>query len=102
MQGDSAKENKPGFPANQLYLHGFLSFFETAWDQPKQALGGEGGIRTPGTLTSTSHFECDAIDHSATSPHWSRAVHSAAFAFCQYLFAGLLTQKPKLLEAAPK
>ena len=38
----------------------------------KQALikehGGEGGIRTPGTLASTSHFECDAIDHSATSP----------------------------------
>ena len=30
--------------------------------------GGEGGIRTPGTLASTSHFECDAIDHSATSP----------------------------------
>jgi hypothetical protein len=31
--------------------------------------GGEGGIRTPGTLARTSHFECDAIDHSATSPH---------------------------------
>jgi hypothetical protein len=24
--------------------------------------GGEGGIRTPGTVTRTSHFECDAID----------------------------------------
>jgi hypothetical protein len=33
-----------------------------------QLSGGEGGIRTPGTLASTSHFECDAIDHSATSP----------------------------------
>ena len=32
--------------------------------------GGEGGIRTPGTLARTSHFECDAIDHSATSPHF--------------------------------
>src|SRR4029079_18870908 len=31
-------------------------------------LGGEGGIRTPGTLASTPHFECGAIDHSATSP----------------------------------
>ena len=30
--------------------------------------GGEGGIRTPGTVARTSHFECDAIDHSATSP----------------------------------
>jgi hypothetical protein len=31
-------------------------------------IGGEGGIRTPGTLASTPHFECGAIDHSATSP----------------------------------
>jgi hypothetical protein len=34
----------------------------------KKKIGGEGGIRTPGTLARTSHFECDAIDHSATSP----------------------------------
>src|SRR3954451_18505404 len=33
--------------------------------------GGEGGIRTPGTVARTPHFECGAIDHSATSP-WSR------------------------------
>src|SRR5262245_22365131 len=32
------------------------------------AHGGEGGIRTPGTLASTPHFECGAINHSATSP----------------------------------
>src|ERR1700734_785426 len=31
-------------------------------------VGGEGGIRTPGTLARTPHFECGAIDHSATSP----------------------------------
>jgi Malate/L-lactate dehydrogenase len=31
--------------------------------------GGEGGIRTPGTFARTPHFECGAIDHSATSPH---------------------------------
>lgn len=31
-------------------------------------IGGEGGIRTPGTVTRTPHFECGAIDHSATSP----------------------------------
>src|SRR6204780_1657650 len=30
--------------------------------------GGEGGIRTPGALARTPHFECGAIDHSATSP----------------------------------
>ncbi len=26
------------------------------------------GFRTPGTLARTPHFECGAIDHSATSP----------------------------------
>ena len=40
--------------------------------------GGEGGIRTPGTLARTSHFECDAIDHSATSPHALKPVVAPA------------------------
>ena len=31
-------------------------------------VGGEGGIRTHGTLAGTPHFECGAFDHSATSP----------------------------------
>ena len=30
--------------------------------------GGEGGIRTPGTLKRTIDFESTALDHSATSP----------------------------------
>src|ERR1700738_3002019 len=30
--------------------------------------GGEGGIRTPDRLAPMPHFECGAIDHSATSP----------------------------------
>lgn len=30
--------------------------------------GGEGGIRTLGTVAGTPHFECGAFDHSATSP----------------------------------
>ena len=30
--------------------------------------GGEGGIRTHGTVTRTPHFECGAFDLSATSP----------------------------------
>jgi hypothetical protein len=34
--------------------------------------GGEGGIRTHGTVARTPHFECGAFDHSATSPHGSR------------------------------
>jgi hypothetical protein len=36
--------------------------------------GGEGGIRTPDTVTRMPHFECGAFNHSATSPsHISRA-----------------------------
>jgi hypothetical protein len=30
--------------------------------------GGEGEIRTPGALSSTSAFEAGAFNHSATSP----------------------------------
>src|SRR5271167_3515861 len=30
--------------------------------------GGEGGIRTPDTLTGMPHFECGGINHSPTSP----------------------------------
>ena len=31
-------------------------------------VGGEGGIRTPGTRTRTIDFESTALNHSATSP----------------------------------
>src|SRR5262249_16621843 len=34
--------------------------------------GGEGGIRTPDTVTRMPHFECGAFNHSATSP-WPRS-----------------------------
>jgi hypothetical protein len=40
--------------------------------------GGEGGIRTPGTLARTPHFECGAIDHSATSPGATASLKTAA------------------------
>ena len=30
--------------------------------------GGWGGIRTPGTVARTPHFECGAFNHSATHP----------------------------------
>ena len=29
---------------------------------------GEGGIRTPGTVSGTQHFQCCTIGHSVTSP----------------------------------
>jgi hypothetical protein len=36
--------------------------------QDKKSNGGEGGIRTPGTLSGTPVFKTGAINHSATSP----------------------------------
>jgi predicted SnoaL-like aldol condensation-catalyzing enzyme len=42
---------------------------ERSADVRKRRLtGGEGGIRTPDRLAPMPHFECGAIDHSATSP----------------------------------
>jgi hypothetical protein len=41
-------------------------------DNPEN-VGGEGGIRTPGTLSGTPVFKTGAINHSATSPATSRA-----------------------------
>src|SRR5215831_17472295 len=38
-----------------------------------KVVGGEGGIRTPDTVARMPHFECGAIDHSATSPWPGRA-----------------------------
>ena len=37
--------------------------------------GGEGGIRTPDTVTRMPHFECGAFNHSATSPWPQRREH---------------------------
>ena len=43
-----------------------LSTVGTPW--PEGENGGEGGIRTHGTLSGTPDFESGTIDHSATSP----------------------------------
>ena len=40
--------------------------------------GGEGGIRTLGTLTRTPDFESGTFDHSATSPKGSRGLREPA------------------------
>ena len=32
------------------------------------ASGGKGGIRTPGTVARSPHFECGPFDHSGTFP----------------------------------
>src|SRR5258706_15718241 len=39
--------------------------------------GGQGGIRTPGTVTRTPHFECGAFDHSATCPAQTQILKTA-------------------------
>jgi hypothetical protein len=54
--------------ANQSEKPGNARLFRFAGDAGKQAIGGEAGIRTLGTLSGTPHFECGAFDHSATSP----------------------------------
>src|SRR5690348_16086135 len=50
----------------------FLRFIGPRRMLPKAVVGGEGGIRTHGTVARTPHFECGAFDHSATSPRISR------------------------------
>src|SRR5690349_11570515 len=52
--------------------------------------GGEGGIRTHGTLTRTPDFESGTFDHSATSPKGSRVDASRRF----YVEPGVLTSAP--------
>ena len=35
----------------------------------RSEISGEGGIRTPGPLSETQHFQCCTIGRSATSPN---------------------------------
>jgi hypothetical protein len=44
--------------------------------------GGEGGIRTPGTLSGTPVFKTGAINHSATSPNLLITCCLAALLWC--------------------
>ena len=53
-----------------------------SWAAPN---GGEGGIRTPGTLSSTTDFESVTFGHSATSPKgWARKSRLSALASLDY------------------
>src|SRR5499426_543397 len=49
-------------------------------DRPE--IGGEGGIRTPDTVTRMPHFECGAFNHSATSPWPHRCKHHMGRRLC--------------------
>ena len=53
-----------------------------SWAAPN---GGEGGIRTPGTLSGTTDFESVTFGHSATSPKsWVRKSSRRALASTDY------------------
>src|SRR5208282_4786019 len=62
-------------------------------------VGGEGGIRTPGTLARTPHFECGAIDHSATSPGPTAMSASLAAGSARRLAWGVIARKARLGRA---
>ncbi len=49
-----------------------LGYFSMSSSYAVKKAGGERGIRTPGTVARTPHFECGPIDHSGTSPFRSR------------------------------
>jgi hypothetical protein len=48
-------------------------------DRPVRQDGGEGGIRTHGTVAHTPHFECGAFDLSATSPRSENMQQNGAY-----------------------
>ena len=56
------------FGEEQSGDYGELVLGPAARDKLCGVCGGEGGIRTPGTLPRTPHFECGTFNHSATSP----------------------------------
>src|SRR6266567_1252542 len=45
-----------------------MDIYGRSWTHADNHYGGQGGIRTPGTVTRTPHFECCAFNHSATCP----------------------------------
>src|SRR5579863_9215707 len=64
-----------GLDAADFLARGALSAHEELRSpQTKKApqgaffIGGQGGIRTHGTLARTPHFECGAFNHSTTCP----------------------------------
>ena len=60
-----------------LNIRGILRFAEMA--ESKKVNGGEGGIRTHGTVARTTVFETVPFNHSGTSPrHTSNVVSSGA------------------------
>lgn len=71
------------FAVTGLHIHGAVGRWFSALSRGDAVIsrhkgggalenGGEGGIRTHGTIASTTVFETAPFDHSGTSPHvWS-------------------------------
>src|SRR5882724_11204923 len=79
--------------------------------------GGEGGIRTHGTVSRSQHFQCCQFNHSCTSPKWrpfnvKRNAKNAKPSFFQQRTANNMTSRhsaavkhsryPQTLSRAPK
>ena len=73
----------------------FSSLFQLRWMVSWAALnGGEGGIRTPGTLSGTTDFESVTFGHSATSPYGGQ--ESRVCGLWQALTIGQSYNPPKI------
>src|SRR5262245_38104360 len=68
MAKDSECVQRQEYHACSLNTGVFVMCGEWRRKITNEASGGEGGIRTPDTVTRMPHFECGAFNHSATSP----------------------------------
>ena len=67
------KDRKAPMAANEMALHDRRrSAGDLCVEGGYRQCGGEGGIRTHGTLAGTTVFETAPIDHSGTSPQRSK------------------------------
>src|SRR5215510_7692588 len=68
MTKDGERVQREKYQNCRLDTEVFLAFGERRRTMTNECAGGEGGIRTPDTVTRMPHFECGAFNHSATSP----------------------------------
>ena len=61
------QQDEPGLILTSLAL-------ESVYGMQISTESGEGGIRTPGRVAPTQHFQCCAFGRSATSPERGRSV----------------------------
>src|SRR5690606_37902050 len=88
-------------PRRCLFLRGLWSFLDCFG----KFGGGQGGIRTHGTLARTPDFESGTFDHSATCPRFSAIREDGNYSrFSRRLpdaFRAVLSESPLRLPATP-